>query len=150
MSTCHQRQDWLGKALFGPGARRAWRGLLAVLMLAVCGLAFDPTPGGPSVGHLDKWLHLLAFVPLSFVSCWAVAADARGAGARPAVWSAGVAMLTFGVFIEAGQAFIPARSASAADVLADALGIGIGLLLAQGLGRLVGSAPARAGAHPRG
>lgn len=105
----------------GPAAV-GWRWLLLALLLVVCWLAFTPVPP-PSVDTgWDKSNHLLAFGTLALCA-------ERGFGA--AAWRRIVAgLLGYGVFIELVQLQIPGRSSEAADVLADALGIALGLLLA--------------------
>jgi len=72
----------------------------------------------PSMG--DKKLHLLAFTYLSVALWWAY--PRWGAS-----YFAAVMLVTYGVCIEVIQAFIPNRFASLSDLLADCIGIGIGL-----------------------
>jgi VanZ family protein len=105
-------------------SRRQWQALLLLMMLASCFIAFDPAPRPVGVTHGDKLQHLVAFAALGLV--------ARLALQRAPV--AGLAMLGFGIFIEAVQHFIPTRSASLGDVVADAAGVVLGLLLARALG----------------
>jgi VanZ family protein len=83
-------------------------------------MAFTPIPHAftPSMG--DKTLHFLAFTYLSVALWWAYP--------RWGSSSFAVAMLVaYGVCIEAVQAFIPHRSANLFDLLADCIGILIGL-----------------------
>jgi VanZ family protein len=134
----------MASTLLGPAARTFWRCSLLALMLAVCLLAFDSTPRGPAVGQWDKVQHLLAFVPLSFAACWALAPVVRADSACRLYTRGGLAMLAFGVFIEIVQAFIPARTASVADVMADVIGIALGLLLAWALQRSAAATRAEA------
>ncbi len=110
-------------------ARRAWRWLLVLLMLAVCVLAFDPHPPAAVDTGWDKRNHLLAFVALTLVAEFGYWQQPR----RQV--GAALAMLVFGGFIELVQSQIPARSGDWADLLADALGIALGLLLAQAVAR---------------
>ncbi len=105
-------------------SRRRWQALLLSMMLVSCVVAFDPAPSPVGVAHGDKLQHLVAFAALGLV--------ARLALQRAPV--AGLAMLGFGIFIEAVQHFIPTRSASLGDVVADAAGVVLGLLLARALG----------------
>lgn len=128
-------QRRLASLVVGHQAQGAWRAVLGLLLLAVCGLAFDPTPNAPSAGQLDKWQHLAAFTALSFAAHWALAADKLRGHTWHSLTRPALAMLAFGVFIELVQALIPARTASLADVLADALGIALGLGLATALAR---------------
>jgi VanZ family protein len=151
MPTPHPALARLSTWLLGPRAQVAWVVVLISQMLLVCLLAFDPVPRAPSAGHMDKLQHLLAFTALSFAAhwAWASAKTTRRARTLGLAWRGlsrpAAAMLGFGVFIEAVQAFIPARSASLADVLADALGIALGLSLALSAGTLL----ARQAAGPR-
>jgi len=105
---------------------RLWRVLFVMMTMAVCYLAIVPAPPTLDTGW-DKSNHLLAFGALAF------AASLSGTpGAR---WQATAALglLAFGGLIEALQAALPLRQASLADLLADALGIVVGLTLARGL-----------------
>lgn len=95
--------------------------------LAVCTwLALTPSPP-EAVGHFsDVLLHAVAFTYLTF---------AFGL-AWPALrlnWLAGI-LLAYGVALEVVQGFEPARVASLRDVLVDAGGIALGLLLLRVLG----------------
>ena len=72
----------------------------------------------------DKLNHALAFAALAFC-----AERAFGVALR---WRSSAALLLFGIAIELVQSQLPWRSAEAADVLADAVGIAAGLLLAHG------------------
>lgn len=107
-----------------PAQRRLWRALLALLLVAITWLALVPNPPqGISTGW-DKTNHLLAFSTLAFVSVWA-------RWPQPRQWPMlVVALLLYGCGIEVAQSFLPPRSAEAADVLADGLGIALGLLIA--------------------
>ncbi len=110
-------------------ARRAWRWLLLLLMLAVCVLAFDPHPPPELDTGWDKRNHLLAFATLALVAEF-------GYWHRPRRhWGVLLGLLAFGGAIELVQAQIPARSGDWADLLADALGIVLGLLLARAVAR---------------
>lgn len=121
--------------------RALWRALLALLMLAVCFLAFTPRAPGLDFENADKWQHLAAFTCLTVC-----AALSMRPGWRRAL-AAGMAMLAFGVFIEAVQMHLPARSAEGLDVLADGAGIALGML-AVALARRAWPAPAIRPAGP--
>ncbi len=101
-----------------------WRALFFAAVLGVCWLAFSPNPPAAADLGWDKLNHVSAFAVLTFCA-------GRGFPRRGR-FSAGVplALLALGVFIELVQSQIPNRSAEAADVLADAVGIAAGLLLA--------------------
>lgn len=112
-----------------PVARRRWRALLIFGLGLAAVLAFGPptTAAGDTAG--DKWQHVAAFTALALAA----------GRTLPAGWSAtggaATGLLVYGVFIEAVQSQLPLRSASFADVLADAAGIAIGLALAAALPR---------------
>lgn len=105
--------------------------LLALLVAAVAWLAFTPDPPPRATTGWDKANHALAFCSM------AVAALSGWPRARrvavPAV------LLGYGVLIELVQAFVPGRSAEAADLAADATGIVIGALLVHGWRRARGT-----------
>jgi VanZ family protein len=112
----------LPEALRGP---RPWRLLLLALLLVVSWFAFAPVHFDDRELPLDKLRHFAAFAALAWVAV-------QGFGrARPAATAVALALLGYGVFIELVQSLIPGRQASAADVLADAVGIALGLLAAR-------------------
>jgi VanZ family protein len=95
--------------------------------LAVCTwLALTPSPLQPSFKVSDVVLHALAFSYLTFALGLAYPALRR---LELAAW-----LIGYGLFIEAVQSFERARSAELKDLLVDAAGIGIGLLLLTLLG----------------
>ena len=105
-------------------ARRIWRALLGLLLLAVSYLSLTPDPPPYIDTGWDKANHLLAFAALAFAAMQAFA---------PARWKPGavaLALLAYGALIELLQSLVPGRFGEIADVLADALGIGLGLVLA--------------------
>jgi hypothetical protein len=55
-----------------PGQRRPWRALLAVLLVAITGLALVPDPPQTVSTGWDKSNHALAFASLAFAGVWAV------------------------------------------------------------------------------
>jgi VanZ family protein len=105
--------------------RRAatWRALLALMLVVISWLAFAPVPFNDGELPLDKARHLLAFAALAWV-----AAQGWGRARQAAI---AMALLAYGVFIELVQSQVPGRHASTSDVLADALGIVLGLLAAR-------------------
>lgn len=115
-------------ALPGTPAAHGWRVLLAVAMLGICWLAFDPHPPTAVDTGWDKLNHLSAFATLAFCA-------ERGFG-WPAWRRSSIGLLGFGIFIELVQSQIPGRSAEAADVLGDAVGIAAGFLFAAAWRRL--------------
>lgn len=107
-----------------PGQRRLWRALLAVLLVAITGLALLPDPPQTVSTGWDKSNHALAFASLAFASVWAL-------WPRPRQWGLLVAaLLAYGGAIEVAQTFLPPRSGDWLDLLADGCGIALGLLAA--------------------
>ena len=107
-------------------AQRAalWRWLLFVAMLAVLVLSLmPPSPQMPSTGW-DKSNHALAFAVLAFLGN-------RAWPKHPVLVLLG--LLAYGGLIEVLQSFTPDRFAEWEDLLADA----VGLLLGEVLARLV-------------
>lgn len=104
--------------------RALWRALLALLVAVILWLALSPAPPKTVDTGWDKANHAMAFATLGFVSVWAL-------WPRPRDWAWLVlALLAFGGGIEIAQSFLPPREADWADLLADGVGIGAGLLLA--------------------
>lgn len=98
-----------------------WRALLAAELAGISWLAFDPAPPAAAATFTDKINHAAAFAVLAF--------SARLAWPRASVAAVAGGLLVYGGFIEVVQTFIPGRSGEWADLLADAAGIAIGLLL---------------------
>lgn len=71
---------------------------------------------------VDKWLHGITFVVLAI---WFAGQYRAGA-----YWRIAVGLMAFGVLIEACQRLVTYRSAEAFDLVADAAGIAVGLLIA--------------------
>ncbi len=107
-----------------PTARRRWLALCIALALVICGLAFDSKPPQFTEVANDKVNHLLAFASLGFTG-----ALSRRPGWRrlPAV---ALALVAFGGFIEIVQTQIPGRAGEWGDLLADSVGIALGMALA--------------------
>jgi VanZ family protein len=83
-------------------------------------MAFTPIPHAITPSMSDKTLHLLAFAYLSAALWWAYPRWGSS-------YFATAMLVAYGVCIEAVQALIPNRSASLFDLVADCIGIGIGL-----------------------
>ena len=96
---------------------KAGRLVLVLLLIVISWLALRTGPGPEISSGTDKLDHLAAFA--------ALAVAAVLGGGRP--WWAFFGLLAYGVLIELLQSQIPGRTAEAADVLADALGIALGL-----------------------
>lgn len=106
--------------LHSPHGKPWWRALLVLLLLIISWLAFSPKPPESLTTGWDKSNHLLAFATLAVVASLSLSM------LRRARWvSAG--LLAYGIFIELVQSQIPGRSADAADVLADMVGVALGL-----------------------
>lgn len=101
-------------------ATPAWRGLLALLLVAVAVLALSPEPPRELDTGWDLSNHALAFCALGFAACLARPGPLRRM--LPAL--AGV--LAFGVLIELLQLVIPGRQGEWRDLAADAVGLAIG------------------------
>ena len=111
---------------------KRWRVGGIILLLAVLAATIMPSIWWPHFPHsrllsMDKWLHLFTFLILAL---WF-----SGQYARNSYWRLGAGLIAFGLLIEAGQAMLSYRSAEWADLVADILGIAIGLTIAAaGLG----------------
>jgi len=116
--------------------RPLWQRLSLALMLLTCGFAFAPTVPTLDMNNGDKVQHILAFLCVS--GCSALSARAGWRQVR----TSGLTMLVFGVFIELVQSFLPTRSADWRDVVADCVGIAVGLALVAVARRML---PSRAG-----
>ena len=71
---------------------------------------------------IDKWLHGLTFL---FLALWF-----SGQYARQSYWRIAAGLLVFGGFVELCQRSLPYRTAEPADMLANIVGLSLGLLLA--------------------
>jgi VanZ family protein len=120
--------DRVARALSGQlGTERPWRVALVVLLCVISVLALSPTPPREADLGWDKLNHLAAFGALAVTA-------SLGFGRA---WArVGVSLLGYGALIEVVQAFIPNRSSDWDDLLADAVGIVLGLALAAGASRL--------------
>lgn len=107
-----------------PAHRPLWRVLLALLLAVITWLALSPAPPETMSTGWDKANHALAFGSLAFSAVWALWAQPR-----QWVWLV-LALLAYGVGIEIAQSFLPPREADWHDVVADGVGIALGLLAA--------------------
>ena len=104
--------------------RTLWQALFVLLFITISYLALSPAPpAGVSTGW-DKANHALAFASLAFCG--------RFAGARRS-WPLFIALLSYGGVIEWVQFYVPNRSCDWHDLLADAVGIALGLLVSRGM-----------------
>jgi VanZ family protein len=97
-----------------------WRMLLGLLIITVGVLALTPAPAVDLGLGWDKLNHTLAFAALA----WCAVLGYRAP--RALQWALLAGLLAFGGLIELLQQFVPNRSAEWGDLLADAIGIGIG------------------------
>ncbi|HEY6135837.1 MAG TPA: VanZ family protein [Rubrivivax sp.] len=109
--------------LFSPVARRVWAALLCLLALLTVYAALSPKPPDQLNLGWDKANHATSFAMLAAVGVFALQGVAH-AGLR---LSAGLFVL--GAAIEVAQTMVPGRRGDALDLLADTLGIVLGLLI---------------------
>ena len=112
---------------------RRWRlGGAFLLLLALAGAVVPQLPFWdrlPTSGmqNLDKVLHVFVFFVLSVYFV--------GQYSRQSYWRIAVGLFAFGILIEALQALVGYRYSESGDVIADAAGIALGLVVAlAGLG----------------
>jgi VanZ family protein len=118
-------------AIFGEPSRRVWFVTLALLLCAISYLALSPRPpAGLSTGW-DKSNHALAFASLAFCGHWCLSK----AWAR---WLyLPLLLIAYGGAIELLQMNVASRSAEWGDLLADSVGVAIGLVLAAGINKIL-------------
>jgi len=102
--------------------RRLWLAGGLLLLLVVMVLALLPGSALPELGASDKLLHLLSF---AFLMVWFA-----GIVQPRHFWLLALALLAYGGLMELLQSFTTYRQAEVGDLLADALGILLGWLLA--------------------
>ena len=113
--------------------RASWsRQLLAwSAVVSYCGLIYylsnQPNPRLPQViPSSDKLLHVAAYVVLGWLWTVALRETWVGCTSRAALLSALIFTLGYGLSDEWHQSFVPGRLSSAADVVADMIGGGLG------------------------
>lgn len=105
-------------------APRVWRAILVLLIITVSYLALTPAPPhGADLGW-DKLNHISAFSALAFAGWLGVPSPRRS---RLLML---VSLLAYGGAIEIIQLYVPGRSCEWSDLLADAIGIAGGALVA--------------------
>ncbi|MFS2204964.1 VanZ family protein [Variovorax sp. Varisp36] len=102
-----------------PGAG-VWRGLFAVILLAVLVLSLLPASVPLPTTGWDKSNHLLAFAVLGWLGRWSWPCR------TPTVLGG---LLLYGAFIELLQSLTPDRVAELADLVADVFGLILGMAL---------------------
>ncbi len=110
--------------------QRAWRLTLLALLAVISFLALTPAPPSNIDSGWDKLNHLAAFAVLALAAAFSAADSLRHAG------RSALALLAYGGLIELLQSRMPPRQGEWADLLADAVGILLGLALAALLRRL--------------
>ena len=102
-------------------AKPYWRPLFWIALTGSYIAAVLPQEIAPTLGPLsDKWTHFLAFAVLTVLLRLAY---------RIGSWQTVALFALYGVFIEISQYFTPNRCAEVLDVVADLIGVAIGLLL---------------------
>lgn len=105
-----------------PRYRSVWLTLAWLLLACVCAGSLAPSPAGPP-GVSDKLVHFVAYAALGFAFA--------GALGRARYAAIALGLLAVGAGLEAAQALLTSsRRAEWWDLVADAGGIGAGLVLA--------------------
>lgn len=107
---------------------KVWRATLLALCLLVTYLALSPHP--PREADLfgwDKLNHAAAFAALAWAAVLGFR-EQRNYGRHVAL-----GLVAYGAAIEIAQSFVPGRASEWGDLLADSLGIAVGMLLATAL-----------------
>ncbi len=107
----------LRRTVFGWGPAVLWAGVLFLLS------AWDDPSGLPEVEHLDKVLHIAIYTVLGAALWWARHHRHPEAGA---LWFGALGFL-YGVSDEWHQTFVAGRDAAFGDVIADGIGVLLGL-----------------------
>ena len=119
-------------------ATRAWKAVLLVLIGVVCWLTLTPKPPPAIDFGWDKLNHVMGFMALGFSACLSYPSSGR-----QRVFAL-CAMVMLGGLIEILQLYVPGRSSEWGDLLADAIGVGAGALIAVLLLRLLTGVACRA------
>ena len=93
---------------------RLFKLFLIVAVIVVSYLVFSKPNYPQSIPHLDKVGHLGSFLLLSYLTYLAF---------RPRGWVVTASMASYAVMIELVQSYLPYRSASTGDVIADMAGV---------------------------
>ncbi len=107
-----------------PSAQKFWRLALFTLLIFISYLAVAPAPPKGLSSGWDKLNHALAFASLAFCGHWSLSSGRARWLALPLL------LLAYGGAIELVQLQVPGREGEWADLLADAVGIAIGLCAA--------------------
>ncbi|PXW98039.1 VanZ family protein [Sphaerotilus hippei] len=123
-------------------ARRVWRVLLLLLLVVITWLALAPHPPQEANLGWDKLNHMAAFTALAFAGALARTLCKRHLATLSAT------LMLFGAWIEIAQSFVPGRSADGQDLVADAVGIVLGLLILWGVNRAIRALGRPSGPRP--
>ena len=114
---------WRGRPWWGRGA--LWSSLLLVAYLSLM-----PYEGNLLDDQRDKLAHLMVYAALTVLAYLAYQRVAM-------LWLV-AALLVYSVGLEVGQYFVPGRFLSAADVVANTLGLLLGSAICWALNKLTG------------
>lgn len=103
--------------------RAAARLGFCALVLAVCVASLLPQEDSVPLGHFDKLAHAGAYALTAFVGV-------LGARTRRGWLTVAAMTLALGVLMEVLQSYVPGRSASIGDLIADVVGVMAGIWLA--------------------
>jgi VanZ family protein len=103
---------------------RRWQIAGILVLIGVLVAALSPALPDLQLSKVltDKWLHGLTF---AFLTVWF-----SGQYARHSYWRLAFGMLAFGALIEVCQRMLTYRSAETMDLVADAVGVAAGLVIA--------------------
>ena len=107
--------------------RRRWAGAAIVLALAAAAAALLPPRGTPGIEVAD--LGEVRALLLHFAGYAALALCAIRAQARPRAALTGLGLVVYASVLEVLQGIVSERSFQAQDLVANALGVGVGVLL---------------------
>lgn len=117
---------------------RVFRGLMLAWMALIFYLSAQPSLPMPSIVEgQDKVMHFVTYAVLGFLATCAVG-PLRGIFAWHRVTAAAIFTLLYGMSDEFHQSFVPGRSSSVFDLLADGLGGLTGAWFARYLSKLPG------------
>ena len=122
--------SWLRVTLHAWRARPWWgRGVLWASLLLVAYLSLMPYDGNLLDNQRDKLAHLMVYAAITVLAYLAYQRVAM-------LWLV-AALLVYSVGLEVGQYFVPGRFLSAADILANALGLLLGSAICRWLNKLI-------------
>ena len=93
-------------------------------MIAVAWLSLAPHDAIPEVDVWDKLVHFLVYAALAVFGGFAFSAGRTGV-------TVGVLLITYGCMLEIAQIYVPGRSGTVADAIADGLGVLSGMFIVR-------------------